>query len=79
MLMRYWYKFKQFKLFNYYSNMTHYTKINRIKIAFLWDARKFVLKLIRQTSNRLVTNETMLHLSPNAFRRQLNNDAPARC
>jgi len=34
--------------------------------------------LVRQISNRLATSETMLHLSPNAFRRQLNNDAPAK-
>lgn len=39
---------------------------------------EFVLNLIRQISNRLATSETMLHLSPNAFRRQLNNDAPAK-
>lgn len=59
--------------------MTHYVIINKVKVTFLRNARKFVLKLIRQASNRLVTSETMLHLSPNAFRRQLNNDAPGRC
>lgn len=66
---------KEINILIVFISITWFAVIERIKVKSFYEIKES----FQPGSNRLVTSETILHLSPNVFRRQLNNDGPAQC